>query len=69
MQPKPEPKHTHPRRAPKPGVAGCKGSAHTSTRQAWRGAAKTRAQTHTPTAYTQARSGGVQARRPHQHTP
>ena len=69
VQLKPEPKHTHPRRAPKPRVAGCKRSAHTSTRQEWRGAAETRAQTHTPTARTQARSGGVQAERPHQHTP
>ena len=69
VQPKPEPKHRHPRRAPQPGVAGCKQSAHTSTRQAWRGAAKTRAKTHTPTARTQARSGGVQAERTHQHTP
>ena len=69
MQPKPEPKHTHPRRAPKPGVAGCERSAHTSTRQEWRGAAETRAQTNTATARTQARSGGVQAERPHQHTP
>ena len=69
VQPKPEPKHTHPRRAPKPGVAGCKQSGHTSTRQEWRGAAETRVQTHTPTARTQARSGGVQAERPHQPTP
>ena len=69
MQPKPEPKHTHPRRAPRPGVAGCKRSAHTSTRQEWRDAAETRAKTHTPTARTQARSGGVQAKRPHLHTP
>ena len=53
VQPKPEPKHTHPRCAPKPGVAGCKRSAHTSTRQEWRGAAETRAQTHKPTARTQ----------------
>ena len=42
MQLIPEPKHTDPRRAPKPGVAGCKRSAHTSTRQEWRGAAETR---------------------------
>ena len=69
MQPKPEPKHTNPRRAPQPGVAGCKRSAHTSTRQEWRGAAETRAQTHTPTARTQARSGRGQAERPHHHTP
>ena len=73
-QRKPEPKQTHPRRAPQPGVAGCKRSAHTSTHtpqhpsQEWWGAAKTRAQTHTPTACTQARSGRVQAERPHQHT-
>ena len=75
VQPKPEPKHTHPRRAPKPGVAGCKQSAHTSTHtaqhpsQELRGAAETRAQTYTPTARTQPRSGGVQAECPHQHTP
>ena len=69
VQPKPEPKHTHPRRAPKQGVAGCKRSAHTSTRQEWRGAAETQAKTHTPTTRTQARAGGVQAERPHQHTP
>ena len=73
-QPKPEPEHTHPQRTPQPGVAGCKRSAHTSTQtaqhpsQEWRGAAETRAQTHTPTARTPARSGGVQAERPHQHT-
>ena len=69
VQPKPEPKHTHPRRTPKPGVAGGKQSPHTSTRQEWRGAAETRAKTHTPTARTQARSGGLQAERRHQHTP
>ena len=34
VQPRPEPKHTHPRRAPQPGVAGYKGSAHTSTHTA-----------------------------------
>ena len=73
-QPTPEPKHTRPRRGPQPGVAGCKQSAHTSTHtaqhpsQEWRGVAETRAQTHTPTARTPARSGGVQAERPHQHT-
>ena len=66
-QPRPEPKHTHPHRAPVPGVAGCKRSAHTSTHtaqhpsQEWRGAAKTRAQTHIPTPRTRARSGWVQA--------
>ena len=69
MHSKPERKHTHPRRAPKPAVAACKRSAHTSTRQEWLGAAETRAQTHTLTAGTPARSGGVQAERPHQHTP
>ena len=69
MQLKPEPKHTHPRRAPQPEVAGYKRSTHTSTRQEWRAEAETRAQTHTPTARTQARSGGVQAERPHEHTP
>ena len=41
VQPKPEPKHTHPRRTPEPGVAGCKQNAYTSTHQDWRGAAET----------------------------
>ena len=74
-QPKPEPKQTQPRRAPRPGVAGCKRSAHTSTHtaqhpsQEWRGAAEIRAQTHTPTPRTPARSGGVQAERAHKQTP
>ena len=73
-QPKPEPKHTHPHRAPVPGVAGCKQSAHTSTHtaqqpsQELRGAAETRAEAHTPTLHTPAGSGGVQAERAHQHT-
>ena len=50
-------------------------TAHNSTHttqhpnQERRGAADTRAQTHTPTARTPARNGGVQAERPHQHTP
>ena len=54
-------------RAPVPGVAGCKQSAHTSTHtaqhpsQEWRGAAETRAQIHTPTPRTRARSGWVTA--------
>ena len=49
-QPKPEPKHTHPHRAPVPGVAGCKRSTHTSAhtpqhpRQERRRAAETRTQ-------------------------
>ena len=70
----PKPKHTHPRRTPQPGVAGYKPSAHTTTHttqqpsQEWRGAAETRAQAHTPTPHTQARSGGVQAKRAHKHT-
>ena len=73
-QPKPEPKHTHPSRTPEPGEAGYRRSTHTSTHtrqhpsQEWRGAAKTRAQTHTYTPHTQARNGGVQAEGPHQHT-
>ena len=73
-QPKPEPKHTHLHRTPQPGMAGNKGGTHTSTHtaqhpsQEWRGAAETRAQTHTPTARIPARSGGVQAERPDQHT-
>ena len=67
---KPEPKRTHPHRAPVPGVAGCKRSTHTAQhpRQEWRGAAETRAQTHTPTPGTRARSGWVQAERAHEHT-
>ena len=72
-QPNPEPKHTHPRRAPQPGVAGCKRSAHTSTHtgqhpsQELRGAAETRAQTHTSPPDTPARSGGVQVERADKH--
>ena len=74
MQPKPEPKHTHTHRTPQPGVAGCKRGAHTSTHttqhpsQEWRGAAETRAQAHTPTPHTPARSGGVRAEQAHKHT-
>ena len=73
-QPKPEPEHTYPRRTHQPGVAGYKLSASTSTHtaqqpsQEWRGAAETRAQAHTPTPYTSARSGGVQAEQAHKHT-
>ena len=74
VQPKPEPNHTHPNRAPQPGVAGCKRSAHTSTHtaqqpsQEWQGAAETRAQAHTPKPHTPARRGGVQEEHAHQHT-
>ena len=70
-QPKPAPKHTHPHRAPVPGVAGCNRSTHTAQHpsQEWRGAAKTRAQTHTPTPRTRARSGWVQAEHTHSPTP
>ena len=72
--PKPEPKHTHPHHAPQPAVAGCKQSAHTSTQtaqqpsQEWRGAAKTRAQAHTPKPHTPARRGGLQEDHKQQHT-
>ena len=47
---------------------------HTNTQtprspsQEWRGAAKIRAQTHTHAPHTPARSGGVQAKRAHEHT-
>ena len=70
---KPEPKHIHQHRAPQPGVAGCKRSAHTSTHtaqqpsQEWRGGAETRAQAHTPKPHTPARRGGVQEEHAHQH--
>ena len=73
-QPKPECKHTNPSRTPQPGVAGYRRSTHTSTHTAqhpskeWRGAAETRAQTHTPTPHTPARSGRVQEDHAHQHT-
>ena len=77
LQPKPEPKHTHPRRAPQLGVPGCNRSAHTSRHkprhpsQEWRGAAGTRTLPHTPTPVTPARSGRVQAERTDKrtHTP
>ena len=70
-QPKPEPKHTHPHRAPVPGVAWCKRSTHTAQHpsQEWRGAAETRAQTHTPTPRSRAKSGWVQAEHAHSPTP
>ena len=73
-QPKPELNHTHPHRTSQPGVAGYKRRAHTSAHtpghpsQEWRGAAETRAQTHTPTPHDPAGSGGVQGERAHQHT-
>ena len=73
-RPRPEPKHKHPHRTPQPGVAGYKRSAHGSAHtpqhpsQEWRGAAGTRAQAHTPTPDTPARSGGVQTERAHKHT-
>ena len=51
-QRKPEPKHTHTRRTPQPGVAGCKRSAHTSR--------------HKPD--TPARSGGAQPEPEPNHT-
>ena len=74
VQREPEPKHTHPHRTPRPGVAGYKQSAHTSTHtpqhpsQERRGDTENRAQTDIPTPHTQARSGGVQAERAHKHT-
>ena len=70
-QPKPEPKHTHPRRTAQPREAGYRNSTHISTHtpqhpsQEWRGEAETRVQTHAPTPHTPARSGGVQAQRAH----
>ena len=73
VQPKPEPKHTNPHCTPQPGVAGYKGSTHTSTHtpqhpsQEPRGAAKTRTLTQTPTPHTPARCGRVEEERAHQH--
>ena len=73
-QPKPEFKHAHPNRTPQPGVAGYKSSAHTNKHtpqhpsQEWRDAAKTRAQAHTPTSHSPARSGRYQAEHAHKHT-
>ena len=73
-QPKPEPKHTHPQRTPQPGVPGYRRGAHTNAHrpqqpsQEWRGEAETRAQAHTPTPHTPARSGGVQAERAQENT-
>ena len=74
-QPKAEPKQRHPHHTPQPGVAGYKRSGHMNTHtpqhpsQEWQGAAETRAQAHTSTPHTPARSGGVQAERAHKHTP
>ena len=74
VQPKPEPKHTHPHRTPQPKVAGCERSAHRSTHtaqhpsQEWRGAAETQARAHTPKLHNPARRGGVQEEHAHQHT-
>ena len=69
-QPKPEPKHMHPHRAPVPGVAGWKRSTHKAQHpsQEWRGAAEIRAKTHTPTPRTHARRGWVQGEHTHKHT-
>ena len=73
-QPKPEPKPTHPQRAPQSGVAAYKQSAHTNTGKPhhpsheWRGAAETRAGAHTPSPHNPARSGRVQVERAHKHT-
>ena len=71
-QPKPGPKHTEPHHTPQQGVAGYKRSALTGTHrhpkhpsQEWRGSAATRAQPHTPTPHTLARSAGVQTERAH----
>ena len=73
----PEPKHTHPHSTPQPGEASYKWSAHTSTQtprhpsQECRGAAEPRAQAHTATTHTPAKSGRVQAQRARKrrHTP
>ena len=60
---------------PQSGVAGRSRNPSPSTHthiarpsQEWWGAAETRAQAHTPTPHTQARSGGVQAEQAHKHT-
>ena len=73
-QPKPEPKHTHPHRTPRQGVAGYKRGARTQTQtpqhpsEEWRGAAETRAQAHTPAPHTRPRRGVVQVESAHKHT-
>ena len=73
-QPKTEPEHTHAHHTSQPGVAGYKRRGHTSTHMPLhpslelRGAAETRAQAHTPTPHTPARSGGVQEERTRKHT-
>ena len=71
---KPEPKHTLPTWTTKPGVAGYKLRAHTTTHtpqnlsQEGQGAAETGAHTHAPSLHTPARSGGVHAERAEKHT-
>ena len=75
-QKNPKSKHTHPHGTPQTGVAEYKQSAPTNAHtaqhrsQKWRGTAKTRAQAHTPTQHTPARSGWIQAKRTQKtHTP
>ena len=70
-QPKPEPKHAHARRTPQPGVAGYRGSTHSNThtptpQPGLANAAETRAQAHTRTPQTPARSGRLQGEHAHQ---
>ena len=67
-------KHTHTQ-TPQPGVTGRSRnpgpSTHTHTAhpsQEWRGAAKTRVQSHTPTPHTPASSDGVQLKSEFKHT-
>ena len=70
----PEPKHTHPKRTPQPGVAGYKRSAHTNKHtphhpgQECRGAAQTIALARTPAPHLQPRRAGDQAQGAQKHT-
>ena len=72
-QRKPEPRHTHHAAYPSQEwgrTSGARTQRHTTQHpsQERRGAAKTRAETHTPTPHSLARSGGVQAEQAHKHT-
>ena len=74
MQPKPEPKYTHPHRTAQPGVAGYNCSAHTNTHtpqypsRDWRGSRNPSPSTHTPSAHPNQEWRGTSGARTQTHT-